>query len=641
MTDRLLDGIHGPADLKRLPESDLPRLAEEVREELIRVVSQTGGHMGSNLGVVELTLALHRVYDAERDLFVWDVSNQTYIHKMLTGRRERLPTIRQYGGISGFGNRDESPYDPFTFGHAGTAASAALGIVEGDAQLKTDRHVVAVVGDGAMTEGMSYEALNNAGGLRRRFLIILNDNSWSIAPTTGALSSTLNELRTRPTYVEAKKWVWDVLHQSPLGKKILDTMIAARRGIKAALLPNLFTDLGLLYYGPFDGHDVHLMIRVLKNVREWPAPVLLHVVTKKGKGHPHADTDPYKVHAVSPKTKEQPVEPGATTKPPPVAYTKAFSKALVALGNKEPKLVAITAAMPDGTGLVDFARVFPDRFYDVGICEQHAVGFAAGMAHAGMRPLAAIYSTFLQRAFDQVFQEMCLQNLPVALAMDRGGIAGADGPTHNGLYDIAYLRALPNIALLAPKDGPEFAAMLEWMAAWDGPSAVRYPRANVPDFSAYALPERPIELGRGEVLVEGAAAAFLAYGAMVEQALAAREKLLAQGIEVTVANARFAKPIDRELVAKLLAEHPLVVTLEEHSVCGGFGAAVLEVAADARLEAGRLRVWGVPDRFLTHGDRSVLLKEIGLDGESLAKRLVVELKTVEKPRRARVRDRAE
>ncbi|OHB72212.1 MAG: 1-deoxy-D-xylulose-5-phosphate synthase [Planctomycetes bacterium RBG_16_43_13] len=590
--------------------------------------------MGSNLGVVELTLALHYVFDVDNDIFVWDVSNQTYVHKILTGRKERLNTIRQYKGLSGFGNKEESKYDPFTFGHAGTAISTALGIVCGDDLLNNNRKVVAITGDGAITAGMSYEALNNCGHLKKNLLVVLNDNGMSISPTVGAISNYLNTLRTVPLYDEVKKEIYNLLNKIPLvGTPVEHTLERIRNMIKASVGWNLFSALGFQYYGPIDGHNVKLLIKTFHNIRHQKKPVLLHIMTRKGKGHPDVDKDPMALHGISPKSKESKVE-GGVAPLPKVSYTKAFAKSAVQLAEKDKKVVAITAAMPEGTGLVDFANAFPDRYFDVGICEQHAVALAAGIAHAGAKPIAAIYSTFLQRGYDQVFQEVCLQNLPVVFALDRAGIAGADGPTHNGLFDIAYLRTLPNIVLMAPKDGAELDKMLEFSLTLKQPSAIRYPRANIPDFTKYVFKDNPLEVGRAEMLLEGRDVAIVAYGAMVEIALKAAELLKAESVSVGVVNARFAKPFDEDIIAALVQKYSFIVTLEEHALVGGFGSAVLETVSKLQGDLQRVKILAVPDKFIEHGERNQLIDVLGLDAKGVANTVKCLLSGAKLPQRA-------
>ncbi len=617
----LLSRINAVNDVKKLTADELPLLAEEIRRLILDVIPKTGGHLGSNLGVVELTLALHHVFDLNHDLLVWDGSSQTYTHKILTGRRDRFPTIRRSGGLSGFGWKAESATDPFNFGHVGTGLAAAFGCVIADEKLGHTRKVVAVVGDGALTSGVAFEALNNIGASRRGLLVILNDNGFSIARTVGAISTYFSELRTAPLYEEFKKEIHAILGKIPLGQPVEHVLDGVRRGLKQALFPNIFTALGFQYYGPIDGHDLKALLHILHNVRHQPQPVLLHVITKKGRGHPDADRDPFGLHKpvtfVRSEIREGLVEPAGAAEYPR-SYTHAFANALGDLAAKDPRIVAITAAMPDSTGLLEFGDRFPGRCFDVGISEQCAVAFAAGLAQAGLRPVCAIYSSFLQRAFDIVFQEMCLNNLPVVLLLDRAGVAGEDGPTHHGNFDIAFLRMLPNIVLMAPKDEPEFREMLTLAFRLGKPAALRIPRETVPDFSRLGLPSNPVEPGKGEVLAAGRHGAILAYGVMTAKALAAREILLREGVEVTVANARFAKPLDADLAERLVREHPWVLTLEDHGRPGGFGSAVLEAVSLRRADASRVRVHAIPDRFLLHAGRDEILRALHLDAAGVA-----------------------
>lgn len=600
---RLLDGINDYRDLRRLSGEQLVTLAHEIRQEIERVVHDTGGHLGSNLGVVELSIALHYVFEFDHDRLIWDVSHQAYPHKLLTGRHDRFHTLRQLGGISGFTSRTESPFDVYTFGHAGTALTTALGMLCGDDVLGTKRKVVAVVGDGAMTCGASFEALNHAGALKKDFLVVLNDNAMSISPTVGALANYLNRIRLAPLYEEISADIRKILDHIPVvGPKMEKALDRVRQALEASFGGHIFTELGFHYYGPVDGHNIPLLIDTLRHLRKAKGPVLLHVLTKKGP-----------IYAVSPR----PV-PGAPPAPNRPTYTDAFAAAAIEAGRRNPRVVAVTAAMPDGTGLSKFGKEFPNRSFDTAICEQHAVGFSSGLASSGLRPICAIYSSFLQRGYDQVFQEVCLQKLPVVFGVDRGGIAGNDGPTHHGAFDIAFLRTYPNIVLMAPKDGVELAAMMDFALTLDVASALRYPRGTVAEFPGLALPSAPIRLGQAEVLRQGEHGALLAYGAMVETAWALAQMLDREGIHLTVVNARFAKPLDEELIAGLTREAPFVLTLEDHALAGGFGSAVLEAVARRKGNADRVHLRGIPDRFLEHGTRSELLAQCGLDLPSLA-----------------------
>jgi 1-deoxy-D-xylulose-5-phosphate synthase len=635
-SSRLLDGIRSPADLKPLTFDQLRQVAAEIRDDIEIVTHRTGGHLGSALGVVELTLALHRVFDFAKDRLIWDVSHQVYPHKLITGRRERFHTLRQFGGLSGFANPAESPYDVYMFGHAGTAVSTALGVAAGDAQRGTERRVVAVVGDGSMTCGVAYEGLNNAGFLKKNLLVILNDNRWSISQTVGALSKYLDRIRTAPIYREAKEELRHLIEMLPIVgqpmEKALETAAHAVKGVLKGV--NIFEELGFRYYGPIDGHNLEAAEKSLQAVRDIPGPVLLHVLTEKGHGHTGADTDPQRAHAAKvgaapvlrlagPAPAQPTVEACKIEPPAPVrttkTWTQVFAESAIDLAKKDRRVLALNAAMPEGTGLSKFEKEIPERYYDVAICEQHGVAFASGLALAGNRPIAAIYSTFLQRAFDQIMHEVCLQNLPVIFCLDRGGIAGDDGPTHHGVFDIAYFRIFPNAVVMAPKDGHELYRMIEWAIGHEqAPVAIRYPRANVPD-GEEVLFKSPIRLGEAETLQEGRHGAFLAYGAMVYPALEAARRLAAQGLDVSVINARFAKPVDEELVARLCAEQPWVLTLEDHVLAGGFGSAVLEAASRAGADSRKIARLGIPDRFVEHGARPTLLESLGLDAAGIVR----------------------
>jgi 1-deoxy-D-xylulose-5-phosphate synthase len=585
-------------------------LCNEIRKFLIENVSKTGGHMGSNLGVVELTVALHYVFDCKKDLIVWDISNQTYTHKILTGRRQKFHTLRQYQGISGFACKDESPYDPFSFGHAGTSISVALGA----AVEKKFRKVIVVIGDGGLTEGVAYEGLNNCGYFKKDLLVILNDNQMSISPTIGAMTGYLSRIRTAPLYQEVKSYVKQILRYVPFGTLATKLLKRIRDAVReAALGMNIFSALGFKYYGPIDGHNLPLLIKSLQDIKRIThKPVLLHIITKKAKGHPEAEKHPFALHAVAPPKKEG---IGKQT------FTQAFSNAIVNIAQKDKKVVAITAAMPDGTGLLKFANMFPERFYDVGISEQHAVAFSAGLAFSGLRPVVAIYSTFLQRAYDQIFQEACLQKLPIIFVMDRAGLVGEDGPTHHGPYDIAYLRALPEIILMAPKDGVELQMMLEFALTLNKPVAIRYPKSYVPDFSQYGFAKVPVRMGESEKLFEGEDVALLCYGSMVEIGIKVRQMLLEEKINCAVVNARFAKPVDKNMVVDAVNKAKVVLTLEEHSIKGGFGSAVLEEASLLNLNTQKVKTFAIPDTFIKHATREKQLEMCGLTPQTICERI--------------------
>jgi 1-deoxy-D-xylulose-5-phosphate synthase len=613
---RILDTLHEPAELRRLNRRQLEVLAQELREEILRVVQANGGHLASNLGTVELTLALHRCFDFPTDALLWDVGHQAYAHKLLTGRREAFPTLRQQGGLSGFPSKDESPYDPFTEGHAGVSIAQAIGLVCADDLAGRSRHVVAVIGDGSLTSGVALEALNYAGHLGKNLLVVLNDNKMSINATVGALAQHLDRLRATRLYNEAKREVRRFVTRLPgVGGLVESALGHLKDGIKATVLSeNFFDQLGFRTFGPIDGHNLDDLLEHLEAVRDLAGPVLLHVVTEKGRGHPEAASDPARFHSACP-VPPCPVEPGPTELTKRATYTDVFAQTLCRLGAEDDRIVAITAAMEEGTGLAEFGKRFPQRFFDVGICEQHAVAFAGGLSAGGRRPVVAIYSTFLQRAYDQVFHDLCVQKLDAVLCLDRAGIVGPDGPTHHGVYDLAYLRHLPGIILAAPKDGSELEAMLELAVRGHGVWAIRFPKAEVPE----GLPNggAPIEVGKAEVLREGSDAAVLAYGAMVAPALEAAERLAGAGILATVVNARFAKPLDEALLADLAARTPLLVTVEDHARAGGFGSAVLEALAGRGIEA-RVECLGIPDRFIEHGPREALLDDLGLGAEGIA-----------------------
>jgi len=635
----LFDQVDNPVDLKRIPRDQLPQLCAELRKVILDTVSITGGHLGSGMGVVELTVALHYLFDFREDRLVWDVGHQCYPHKLLTERKARFHTLRQKGGLSGFSNKWESPYDAYLMGHAGTAASAALGIAMGDRMSGRKRYSVAVVGDAAMGCGVAFEALNHGGSLdKERLLVILNDNRWSIAKTVGALSRHLNKLRSGAFYNKAKDAVHHLIQSIPLVGNALDEKLGdAVDMVKNMVAPgHIFEALGFRYFGPVDGHDMAEMLQALEQVKDLDGVVLLHVRTEKGKGVPGSEDRYDRAHAAKPQPKKKPekvpVEPCVLQPVVPVqkagrSWTEWFGEGLQQLAAKDPRLVAITAAMPDGTGLMEFRDAFPERFVDAGIAEQHAVALASGLATSGMRPVCAIYSTFLLRGYDQLFQEVILQRLPVVFAMDRAGLVGEDGATHNGLYDIAFLRCMPGIVLMAPKDGIELLEMLQLSLQLPGPSGIRYARGNAP-----TLPElvgwdgvrQPLELGRMEILRRGADGAVLAYGHMVQTALEAAALLDKQGVHIEVVNARFCKPLDEAGVLALCDRHDRVVTLEDHSRIGGFGSAVLECLAASGPVRAQVQVMAVPDDLLEHMSRAQVLEHCGLTAQHVAARFLAE-----------------
>jgi len=624
LSQKILENIDSPKDLQKLDNEDLAVLAQEIRDVIIDVVSTNPGHLASNLGIVELTIALHRSFDFLKDKLIWDVGHQTYVHKLLTGRKKAFPTLRQYKGLSGFPNPKESEFDPFICGHSGHAISAALGISCADKiNGINDRKAIAIVGDAAIGAGMSLEALNHAGHLKRNLIVILNDNKMAISGTIGAISKHLNKIITSPLYTDFKKEVRHVLHSLPIiGKRMEHSFEHIAEALKREITPGqIFVDLGFDYFGPIDGHSIETLTDIFHNIKNVKNPVLLHVITEKGKGFHPALENPARFHSAgnyqmhNGKMKEKPKDPKQ------ISYTKVFGDTMIELAESNRDIVAITAAMPDGTGLDAFGKKYPDRYIDVGICEQHAIGLANGLVSAGIKPVAAIYSTFLQRAYDQVFHDVCLQNNGVLLALDRAGIVGNDGPTHNGVFDIAYLRHLPEITLMAPKDGAELKAMLHMAVPLNTPAAVRYPRANIPEGSLNN-DCKPIEMGKGEILREGRDGAIIAYGVMVYPSLKCARMLMEKGIDVTVVNARFAKPLDEELIIKVVEDHPIVITVEDHAVVGGFGSAILELLVDESVNTKSIYKMGIPDKFIEQGSRDIILKTLDLSAEGIYKNFI-------------------
>ncbi len=618
----LLDQINSPDDLKQLPLDQLPLLAEEIRQVLVNTVSKTGGHLASNLGVVELTIALHYVFESPRDKIVWDVGHQAYTHKLLTGRRDRFHTLRQLGGVSGFPCCDESEHDLFYVGHSGTSISSALGLVEAN-RLKgdNDSRVIAVIGDGSMTAGIAFEGLNQAGRLERNFIIVLNDNEMSISANVGAMSSFLSRQLAGATGRAIRKRLKGFLKGIPtVGEDMYRTAKRMEESVKGFLTPGfLFEALGFEYVGPIDGHDIDLCVETFRNVMRLDNPVLVHVLTRKGKGYGPAEADPSTFHGIGPfdvTTGKAKTSGGAPT------YTEVFADTIVKLAEKDERIVGITAAMPSGTGLEKFARRFPDRFFDVGISEQHGITFAAGLARAGYRPVAAIYSTFLQRSYDQIVHDVCLQNLPVVFAIDRGGLVGDDGPTHHGAFDLSYLRHIPRMVIMAASDEAELVNMLASAFAYGLPCAVRYPRGRG---IGAPLPAEPqiLELGKGRVLAEGADVTLIAVGQCVQTALLAARELETKGVHAAVIDARFVKPLDAALIAEWATKTGAIVTVEENARMGGFGSAVLELLSDRGL-AIKTRNVALPDRFIEHGPQAELRKLVGIDAEGVV-RAVTEL----------------
>ncbi len=606
----LLQQINLPEDLRQLDEAKLPALAEDIRQFLIETISRTGGHLAAGLGTVELTIALHYVYNTPHDRLVWDVGHQTYPHKILTGRRERMQSMRQAGGLSGFPKREESAFDTFGVGHSSTSISAALGMAVAAAQAQSDRRTVAVIGDGALSGGMAYEALNNAGDMDADLLVVLNDNDMSISPNVGAMSNYLARILSGKFYTRMRSSSKTVLRTIP---PVWELAKRAEEHVKGMLMPGtLFEELGFNYIGPIDGHDIKTLVRTLRNLKDQTGPRFLHVVTRKGKGYEPAEGDPCVYHGVTP---FDPATGKMEKKPTGKTYTQVFGEWLCDMAQQDSRLIGITPAMREGSGLVSFSEQFPQRYFDVGIAEQHALTFAAGLACEGLKPVVAIYSTFLQRAYDQLIHDICLQNLPVMFAIDRAGLVGADGATHAGSFDLSYLRALPNLCLMAPADENECRQMLYTAYRIEGPAAVRYPRGSGPGV-AVKKTLQALPVGQAELRKQGQRIAILAFGSMLAPALAA-----GQSLNATVVNMRFIKPLDEALVLNLARDHGLLVTVEENTLQGGAGSAVDECLAAAGLRP-RLLNLGLPDRFLAHGDPQAMLAECGLDAEGIRRSIL-------------------
>ncbi|MEW6232616.1 MAG: 1-deoxy-D-xylulose-5-phosphate synthase [Chloroflexota bacterium] len=607
---QILDKVNTPADLRGLSLRDLNLLAQEIRQLLVETVSQTGGHLASNLGVVELTIALHSTFESPKDKIVWDVGHQCYVHKLLTGRKDRFSTIRQYQGLCGFTVREESCHDVYGTGHASTSVSAALGLAVARDLRGGDENVVAVIGDGAMTGGLAFEGVNNTGQLQSRLIVVLNDNEMSISPNVGALARYLDRLRADPRYWHAKGDVERALSRWPLGTLVADVLKRLKNSFKGLVIHTMiWEELGFTYLGPVDGHDIGLLKETLELAKKMERPVLVHVVTKKGKGYEPAEEDAVNFHGLPPNGTKKALAP---------TYTKVFGQTVVKMAQRDPRIVAITAAMREGTGLVDFAKAFPHRFFDVGIAEEHAVTFAAGLASQGMRPVVAIYSTFLQRAYDQVIHDVCIQNLPVIFCVDRGGIVGDDGRTHQGTFDLSYLRHVPNMVVMTPKDENELVAMLWTSLQVEGPVAIRYPRGAGVGVPLEEEPT-PLPIGKAEVLRRGRDLAILAVGVSVYPALAAAETLSLEGIDAAVVNARFVKPLDRSLIVGLAKHFRRIVTVEENALAGGFGSAVLELLEERGLTGVNVKRIGLPDEFVEHGTQEILRNKYNLTSEGIIK----------------------
>lgn len=622
---QILPNLKSPAELKQISRADLTQLAEELRQQIVHTVSENGGHLGSSLGVVELSIALHRVFNSPKDKIIWDVGHQAYAHKLLTGRLERFHTLRQLGGVSGFPKRKESEHDAFDVGHSSTSISAGLGFAAAIAAAGGNERVISVIGDGSLTAGMAFEGLNHAGHLKKKLIVILNDNEMSISPNVGALSSFLSRKMSSDLFVRFKKETENILSHVPgFGKDLVSLAKRAEESLKGFITPGmLFEAFGFDYFGPLDGHNLAELEDTLTNLSHINGPVLLHIATKKGKGYAPAENNPPKFHGVGPFNPETGEVQGG--KPGAASYTSVFGQTLIDLAKEDERVVAITAAMTEGTGLKGFSEQFPERFYDVGIAEQHAVTFAAGMACQGLKPVVAIYSTFLQRAYDSVLHDVCLQNLPVTFALDRGGLVGADGPTHHGVFDLTFLRHIPNLTFVVPRDEIELKRAMLTASKADGPFAYRYPRG-----SGLGLPLdgpiEPLEVGKGQVLREGKDAVIFALGTMVPEALSAAEQLSGKGIEVAVVDPRFIKPLDADLICSMSSAVPLVLTAEENALQGGFGAAVLELLSDAGINCQVLRI-GIPDQFVEQGTQMELRALLKIDAAGMVDKILSALKS--------------
>jgi 1-deoxy-D-xylulose-5-phosphate synthase len=618
----LLEQIKSPQDIKKFSFEELTLLAQEIRQEIIRVTSRSGGHLSSSLGAVELILTLHYLLDAPQDKIIWDVGHQAYAHKLITGRFPYFDSLRQFGGLSGFPNKDESPYDIFTVGHGSTAISQALGLAAARDLSGSQEKIVAVVGDGSLQGGMAFEALNQVGHLGKNIMVILNDNEWFISPGVGAVSKYLNRILTNPIYNRVHKDVENLMKRIPrFGFKAYRAARRLEEGLKNVLVPGiLFEELGFRYFGPMDGHDLKSLIPTIKSITEMAGPRLVHVVTKKGKGCRFTEEDPTRFHSASPFDISTGDAVSKDERPAGQTFTQKFAQTMLALAERNPRIVAVTAAMPDGTGLADFARRFQNRFFDVGMAEQHAVTFAGGLAKGGFIPVVAIYSTFLQRAYDQIVHDVCLQNLHVVFCLDRAGVVGEDGPTHQGVFDLSYLTHIPNMTVMAPRDAAELEKMLEFAVGFSGAVAIRYPKADASaqtDFRNIA-----IEFGKAEVLKEGKDLAVLALGSMVYPALEVRDLLSKEGIDISVINMRFAKPLDGDLLKGLISRFRKFVTLEENVLAGGFGVSVRTLLDKFTQTDTAVFSLGLPDEFIPHGKREILLEYYGLSPERIKRAIL-------------------
>ena len=620
---KFLKMINSPKDLKKLKISHLKALAEEIRKYIIEIVSKNGGHLAPNLGVVELTLALHYVFNSPKDKIIWDVGHQCYTHKIITGRRDQFPSLRKYNGIAGFPKRSESPHDILDTGHSSTSISAALGIATALRMKKEKDKVVAVIGDGSITAGLAFEALNNTGFQKEDLIVILNDNEMCISPSVGALSSFISKRLTGNLARFIKKEIERIAHKFPGGDSLVNLLKKGEDIFKIAITPGaLFTALNFEYIGPVDGHDLETLIEILNNIKKMKGPILFHVITKKGKGYPYAEKDPEKFHGVGPFD----IKTGKVLKSliEPPSYTEIFGKTILRLAEIEPRIIAITAAMRLGTGLKAFSEKYPDRFFDVGICEQHAVTFATGLALEGFIPICAIYSTFLQRAYDQIIHDVALNNVKVIFAIDRGGLVGEDGPTHHGSFDLSYLRIVPNLTIMAPKDENELQHMLYSALKYPGPVAIRYPR-SLGEGVSLDWDFKEIPFGKAELLKDGKDLTVIAIGNMVYQALKVAQELETEGISVAVINARFIKPLDEELILSFAKKTGKILTVEENALIGGFGSAICELIADKNVSVKLKRI-GLPDKFIEHGDLKTLKAKYGLTSEYIKKSILEFLK---------------
>lgn len=613
---KLIDSLDFPRDIRKLSDKDTEILSDELREFLIESVSKTGGHLSSNLGVVDLTLSLFKAFDFEKDKIVWDVGHQSYVYKILTGRKEGFKTLRQFNGMSGFPKRNESRYDYFDTGHSSTSISAALGIARARDIKKENYHVLAVIGDGALTGGMALEAVNDVGFRKTKMIIVLNDNQMSISPNVGGLSKYLNMLRMAPRYNKLKHEIHDSLNQSNMGKNIADKISKVKDSIKQFVVPSmLFENMGLKYIGPIDGHDIAAMTEVFKVAKEFDGPVIIHTITQKGKGYALAEKSPCKYHGVSPFD----LESGESKNSHKNSYSKAFGQSLIKLAREDKRITAITAAMPDGTGLNSFSKEFKDRFFDVGIAEQHAVTLAAGMASNGLKPVFAVYSTFLQRGFDQVIHDVCIQNLPVVFAVDRAGIVGEDGETHQGIMDISYLSLIPNMTIVAPKCIDEVEILLKWAFEKNSPVAIRYPRGG--DIIDNISPIDEVRYGKWEIINKGSKTCIIATGKMVQHAVYAKDMLYEQGINPTIVNATFIKPIDKELIKEIADKGYNIMTIEDNILKGGLGSCVRDYLLEIGY-TGKIKSLGYDDEFVPQGKVDVLYKAYKLDCESIRKSIL-------------------